>query len=64
MEMGTLNERIKQLEIQMEEERAGAAREVATLANQLQRTRDTNRSLTEANRALVAAKDSDSLSGN
>ena len=59
MELGTLNERIKQLEIQMEEERAGAAREVATLANQLQRTRETNRSLTEANRALVAAKDSE-----
>jgi TPR repeat protein/chromosome segregation ATPase len=59
MEIGTLNERIKQLEAQMEDDRAAAAREVATLAGQLQRTRETNKSLTDANRALVAAKDSD-----
>jgi TPR repeat protein/chromosome segregation ATPase len=59
MEIGTLNARIKQLESQVEDERASAAREVSTLAGQLQRTRETNKSLADANRALVAAKDSD-----
>lgn len=59
MEIGTLNARIKDLETQVEEERAGAAREVSTLASQLQRTRETNKSLADANRALVSAKDSD-----
>lgn len=58
-EIATLNSRIKQLETQVEDERTNAAKEVATLANQLQRTRETNKSLTDANRALLAAKDSD-----
>ena len=40
-------------------ERTSAAKEVSTLASQLQRTRETNKSLADANRALVAAKDSD-----
>jgi chromosome segregation ATPase len=59
MEFSTLNARIKELETQVEEERSGAAREVATLAGQLQRTRETNKSLTEANRALLSAKEND-----
>ncbi len=59
MEISTLNARLKQLETQVEEERAGAAREITTLAGQLQRTRETNRSLTEANRALLSAKESE-----
>ena len=59
MELGTLNARIKQLESQVEDERTSAAKEVSTLASQLQRTRETNKSLADANRALVAAKDSD-----
>ena len=59
MEISTLTARLKQLEAQVEEERSGAAREIATLAGQLQRTRETNRALTEANRALLSAKDSD-----
>ncbi|WP_169829290.1 LysM peptidoglycan-binding domain-containing protein [Lacunisphaera limnophila] len=59
MEISTLNARLKQLETQVEEERSGAAREITTLAAQLQRTRETNRSLTEANRALLSAKESE-----
>jgi DNA repair exonuclease SbcCD ATPase subunit len=59
MEIGTLQAHVKELEGQIEDERGNAAKEVATMAAQLQRTRDTNRSLTEANRALLAAKDSD-----
>jgi TPR repeat protein/chromosome segregation ATPase len=59
MEISTLNSRIKQLEAQVEEERSGAAREVATLAGQLQRTRETNKSLSDANRALLSAKEND-----
>lgn len=58
-EISTLNDRVKQLEAQLEDDRAGAAKEIATLAGQLQRTRESNRSLTEANRALLAAKESD-----
>ncbi len=59
MEISTLNARIKQLEGQVEEERSNAAREITSLAGQLQKTRETNKSLTDANRALLTAKDSD-----
>jgi TPR repeat protein len=59
MEISTLNARVKQLEGQVEEERTNAAKEITTLAGQLQRTRETNKSLTDANRALLSAKESD-----
>jgi TPR repeat protein/nucleoid-associated protein YgaU len=60
MELSTLNARIKELEAEVEVERTGAAREVASLVGQLQRTRETNRSLSDANRALLSAKENDS----
>jgi TPR repeat protein/chromosome segregation ATPase len=56
MEIRTLQSRVKELEGQMEDDRNNSAKEVSTLAAQLARTRDTNRSLTEANRALMTAK--------
>ncbi len=56
MEIATLQARVKELEGQMEDDRNNSAKEVSTLAAQLARTRDTNRSLTEANRALMTAK--------
>lgn len=60
MEVSTLTTRIKELEAKIEQERAGAAREVLALANQLQLSRDANKSLSDTNRALVSAKESDS----
>jgi len=59
MEIGTLQARIREIEGQIEEERSNAAKEVATMATQLARTRETNKSLTEANRALMNAKQSE-----
>jgi nucleoid-associated protein YgaU len=59
MEIATLQARVKELEGQMEEDRNSSAKEVSTLAAQLALTRDTNRSLTEANRALMNAKQSE-----
>jgi len=59
MEIATLQARVKEIEGQIEEERNGSAREISTLAAQLARTRDTNRSLTEANRALLSARQSE-----
>jgi nucleoid-associated protein YgaU len=56
MEIGTLQARVKELEGQIEDDRSNSAKEVANLATQLQRTRETNKSLTEANRALMNAK--------
>ncbi len=59
LEISTLQSRVKELEGQNEDERNNAAQEVATLASQLQRTRETNKSLTDANRALLGAKDAE-----
>lgn len=59
MEISTLQARVRELEGQIEEERGNAAKEVATMAAQLTRTRETNKSLTEANRALLNAKQSE-----
>lgn len=56
MEISTLQSQVKDLESQIEEERNRSAKEVSTLAAQLTRTRETNKSLTEANRALLSAK--------
>jgi chromosome segregation ATPase len=59
MEISTLQAHIKEVEGQMEEERSNTAKEIATMAAQLQRTRDTNKALTDANRALVNARQSE-----
>ena len=59
MEISTLQAHIKEVEGQMEVERSNTAKEIATMAAQLQRTRDTNKALTDANRALVNAKQSE-----
>lgn len=59
MEIATLQANVKELEGQIEEERNRTAKDVATLAAQLLRTRETNKSLTEANRTLVSAKEND-----
>ena len=56
MEISTLQAHVKELESQIEEERNNSAKEISTLAAQLARTRETNKSLTEANRALLSAK--------
>lgn len=56
MEISTLQARVRELEGQNEEDRNNSAKEVSALAAQLALTRETNRSLTEANRALMAAK--------
>jgi TPR repeat protein/chromosome segregation ATPase len=59
MEIATLTARVKELENQLEEDRGGAAKEFASLAAQLQRARETNRSLSEANRSLMSARQSE-----
>ena len=59
MEISTLQARVKELEGQLEEDRNNTAKEIGTLAAQLQRTRESNKSLTEANRALMSAKQSE-----
>lgn len=59
MEISTLQAHVKELEGQMEDDRSNTAKEIGTMAAQLQRTRETNKSLTEANRALLSAKQSE-----
>ncbi len=59
LEMQTLQDQVTKLENSMETERGAAAREITSLAGQLQATRETNRALGEANRALIGAKPSD-----
>ncbi len=56
LELQTLQSRVHALESQVEEERANAAREITTLAAQLQQSREANRALMEANSALVGSK--------
>jgi TPR repeat protein/chromosome segregation ATPase len=59
LEMQTLQDQVTKLEVRLETERGTGAKELANLATQLQSTRETNRALTEANRALIGAKTSD-----
>lgn len=59
MEIRTLQDRLKQLESAVEDDRAAAAREIGTLAEQLTKARETSRALADANRALLAAKQAD-----
>lgn len=59
VEIRTLSGRIRQLESSLEEDRIAAAREITTLAEQLQKARETGRALGDANRALLAARGAD-----
>lgn len=56
LEMQTLQEQVRTLETQLDEDRKVSARELAAVAAQLQTARETNRSLAEANRSLVQAR--------
>lgn len=59
LEIQTLTNRVKQLEGVLEEGQAGAAKEISSLAAQLAKTRETNRALVEANRALLQSKEAE-----
>ena len=56
LEMQTLQDQVRSLEAQLDEDRKYSARELAAVAAQLQNARETNRSLTEANRSLLQAR--------
>ncbi|MBP7482260.1 MAG: LysM peptidoglycan-binding domain-containing protein, partial [Lacunisphaera sp.] len=58
--ISTLQAQVKGLEGQIEDERNNSAKEISSLAAQLSRTRETNKSLTEANRALLSARPQES----
>jgi TPR repeat protein/chromosome segregation ATPase len=53
LEMQTLQGQVARLETQLEEERKRAAGEMAALATQLQRARETNQALSDTNRTLT-----------
>ncbi len=59
MEIRTLQERVKQLEGTLADDRTNSARDLAALASQLQKAREANQALNEANRALMAVRQSD-----
>jgi TPR repeat protein/LysM repeat protein len=56
LEMQTLQDQVRGLEAQLDDDRKYSARELAAVAAQLQNARETNRSLTEANRSLLQAR--------
>ncbi len=59
LEMQTLQDQVRTLETQLDEDRKNAAREMSSMASQLQRAREASKSLSEANRTLLAAKGSE-----
>ncbi|MDO8544331.1 MAG: LysM peptidoglycan-binding domain-containing protein [Opitutaceae bacterium] len=59
LEMQTMQNHIRLLETQLEDDRKNSAREISTLAGQLQSARESNRALVEANRALLQARGSE-----
>jgi chromosome segregation ATPase len=59
LEMQTLQDQVRSLETQQDDDRKNAAQELSSLATQLQKSREANRALAEANRALMDAKGSD-----
>ena len=59
MEMATLQNQMRSYEEQLSDERASAAKEFAALTFQLQRSRETAKSLSDANRALLATREVD-----
>ncbi len=56
LELQTVQDQVRGLEAQLDEDRKYSARELAAVAAQLQNARETNRSLTEANRSLLQAR--------
>jgi len=56
LEMATLQNQVQSLESQLDEDRRNSAREISAFATQLQSTRETNRLLTDANRALLQTR--------
>ena len=62
LEMQTLQDQVRSLETQLEEDRKNSAREMSSLASQLQRAREASKSLSEANRSLLDAKSSEDSS--
>ncbi len=56
LEIQALQERARQLELQLAADQTTAAQELAQLAGQLQLSREANRALAEANRALLSSK--------
>ncbi len=56
LELQTVQDQVRALEAQLDEDRKYSARELAAVAAQLQNARETNRSLTEANRSLLQAR--------
>ncbi len=58
-QVGGLQQQIRNYEEQMSDERASTAKEFAALTLQLQRSRETAKSLNEANRALLATREVD-----
>ena len=62
LELQTLREHVRRLEGEIEDDRASSAREISSLAGQLQRTKESSRALAEANHALLESKNSDDSS--
>jgi len=62
LEMQTLQDQVRSLETQLEEDRKNSAREMSSLASQLQRAREASKSLSEANRSLLDAKSAEDSS--
>ncbi|HND62100.1 MAG TPA: LysM peptidoglycan-binding domain-containing protein, partial [Opitutaceae bacterium] len=59
LELQTVQDQVRTLEAQLDDERKHSAQEISTLAGQLQRSREANKSLAEANRVLLEAKSAD-----
>ncbi len=59
MEIRTLEDRTKQLEKALEDDRIATAREISSLAEQLLKARETSNALSDANRALLAVRSAD-----
>jgi TPR repeat protein/nucleoid-associated protein YgaU len=59
LELQTLQNHVRRLETQGEEDRRNAARELSALASQLANSRESNRALSSANRSLLQARGSE-----
>lgn len=56
LEMQTLQNQVRAFEAQLDDDRKNAAREISSLATQLQTARESNQALAAANRAVLQAK--------
>lgn len=63
LELQALQDQVRMLESQAESERKTSAQELTALAGQLQNSRESNRALSDANRALTQAKGAEDASG-